>query len=928
MQQVGQQGKTYTVSAAASLLGSSRRVLADAVVPTSLGESASSVRSYGWISGACASPSKNDRYLVEFIGKREFRIVAYVDRFARVFTTDEPLVSPPARMPDVDFAYFPEQEPRRDQQGFVRVQAAGGDMREVARYTCVQGRYAFFDSWFDFGPHGADLSYDDALARAYFAFVLRPAQGAGEVPTRGIDFVHECLRSEHLLEGLRCICATVQRVEADPVVHPPSLARLLARWLDEAGLGSLSAPAVPDDALRLVRTARYANTFYVVHENAEAPVELCSVWALEAALNRFLLIEEAFGEQASAATEADCIRWDAYLVESAGAQPLSWDLPAQVPAGAVDGEWAVRCGMAAAIERLKVPLRIEVALREDVEAGLVAFALTVPDASLMPQQRASDAPTGVGWVAATDAERDAQARRYAMRFALALAALAFEASPSVQRVDVAARPLRRAVELDGQGEGGNQTGGASGGEFPPSETSPAYFQVTLTRQAYDASGRFRAALESDPAALLASCGAMIDVPDADPFAPVEALPSAKLRHALPETKDMTLSPAACAALGVDRASGLRIVADGHRRHLGEVLAERVRGTATATEAIRAVREEQEAAAERGDDAAVAACLRLMAALAEGSLDMGDQNAVVSCFIGEDRCLAALNRARGLAQGNPQEAVGVLMDAVAEAAALDGFVDGATTVYRSFDSYASRVLYERARQAAKDGSGPSILALSAPALEACAAADSQKRVLLASDSFYLCHLEIVSLLERSFDRVDDALRYGRRAIELAPATAAGYRQLGRAYMLVGDMENAIAVLESCLRVATQQSDIAIAYYQLAYALWKAGRHQVGAACYLKSVMVAPVVALQAMAELKGLVDEQGIEPIDRDDVDGELEAAGIVVAPTSAVVDLLSAGAAAAVDAGLFPVAHNLLSLRLRYRPDDALVSVMRSLEGS
>ena len=62
------------------------------------------------------------------------------------------------------------------------------------------------------------------------------------------------------------------------------------------------------------------------------------------------------------------------------------------------------------------------------------------------------------------------------------------------------------------------------------------------------------------------------------------------------------------------------------------------------------------------------------------------------------------------------------------------------------------------------------------------------------------------------------------------------------------------------------------------------------------------------------------------MDDELRSAGIVLAPTEEAFETLDAGAAAAVDAGLFPVARNLLSLRLHYRPDDALVNVLKSLD--
>lgn len=146
------------------------------------------------------------------------------------------------------------------------------------------------------------------------------------------------------------------------------------------------------------------------------------------------------------------------------------------------------------------------------------------------------------------------------------------------------------------------------------------------------------------------------------------------------------------------------------------------------------------------------------------------------------------------------------------------------------------------------------------------------------------------------------------------------------MLVGDMENAAGVLQDGLRIATQPNEIAVAYYQLAYVLWKAGRAQDGAACYLKSISISPVMAVQATAELQELVEETGATIVAREDIDEELEKADLVVSPTAEVLDVLGEGAARATDAGLFPVARNLLAIRLRYRPDDALVNVLRSLE--
>ena len=64
------------------------------------------------------------------------------------------------------------------------VHESDGSKKDVAQYRCASGRYALFDSWYDFGPYDMNLTYEDAMARAYLAFVLRPSLGAPSVPER------------------------------------------------------------------------------------------------------------------------------------------------------------------------------------------------------------------------------------------------------------------------------------------------------------------------------------------------------------------------------------------------------------------------------------------------------------------------------------------------------------------------------------------------------------------------------------------------------------------------------------------------------------------------------------------------------------------------------------------------------------------------
>ena len=60
------------------------------------------------------------------------------------------------------------------------------------------------------------------------------------------------------------------------------------------------------------------------------------------------------------------------------------------------------------------------------------------------------------------------------------------------------------------------------------------------------------------------------------------------------------------------------------------------------------------------------------------------------------------------------------------------------------------------------------------------------------------------------------------------------------------------------------------------------------------------------------------------VEAALAAEGIPCAPVPEALDVLDAALSAACDAGLANVARSLLATRLRHRPDDALMGVLRS----
>lgn len=934
-------------------------------------------RRYGWIAGALPTPDPEGRYIVEFVDRRDVRILAYLDRYGRAFRTDETLDSHPAREPDLKFSRYADQPDPEVLQGCVEVRDKAGAWREVARFSRFGERYALFDSWFDFSGHGADLSYADALSRSYLAFVHRPTLGAPQVPARGLDGVEAPLDALPALPALRKVQSDIVRAQWDPALRPPALACALARWFSQAGIDDLAL--APSGSLRLVRTIRYADIYYLATTEEGASLSMRPVWGLQNALNRYLLVKRACKDGTSVATVADVLRWDAYDIEAFAMGPV--ERLVSKPADEV-GEWELRRRISTSMEMLAAPLRFEAEFRADVEAGIVSFAAVVPDADMMPLQRWDGPSQAV--VDATGHERAAQAVRYAEHLALVLAAAAFSGDARVERVEFTAFPLREegftslGDALAAAGEAGTEGGSAATGVL--SLLPKPHLRVLMDRERF--MEKCSAAAMSDPTPVFAGWGALLaenalapgapaarypeqgpegagKISYSGPFSSLTALSSARLRRDMPECVDAELPESARAALGARWVHDLRIYSDALHRRQAERLANRLAPVTSTTEAIRAVRRRQ----NRADDPFIdQACTRLMAAIAEGEVDVADQNTVIQSYLGQDKCQSALARARALAQSGDAVAAGDVLSKAAWEAEEDGrYVDGAEVVYRNFDNYPSRVLYNLIREGSLPGFGGSlgddakaagepgalarveesfededarllldeaarVLSDASPAdVPGFGEDDHDKRVELVPDSLLRCHMEASKLLERSFSGIDEALAHARRAAELAPTATAPRCLLARLYMLMGDMASASKALEAGLSLATQPSDIAVAYYQLAYARWKAGEPRVGAACYVKSIAAAPLVAAQAAVELQDLLSQERVKLPGRAEVDDILGDAGIPAAPSDTVLDALAEAARRAVDVGAFTVGRSLLATYLSHRPEDALMGVYRSL---
>lgn len=931
-----EQDGTYRFSNAAMFFTVSRRVLDDAI-PAQI-----STVPFGWIHGGLPSPHEQGIYIVEFAGRTSVRVLAYVDNGARVFATDH-VQKDDFEKPVLQFARYAQQKDDGTERGCVELRTSGEKMHVVAHYECTNGRFSLSDSWFDFGANAENLTYNDALARCYLAFVHRCTLGGARVTECGLEGIERLLRSAVLPKVVHQIMKRVRLADGEPGLRVPALARHLARWLEDAHCDRLSEA---NDALNLVRSVRYSDLFFVVPAAGKRPrVPANMIGAIEGALDTYKLVKDLLGNRAATAEMAEvaqlaravrtvrpvnlscCPDKRAYTSKVEAAH--DFDLPLYDDAL---GEWSWRKTLSTSIESIEAPYRVVAEFRGDIHTGEAAMIGLSPAAGAMPRSYWDD-EAGV-WASYTDEQREQQALHYAISSALACVSAAFSASERIEHVEFLGGRINGAA--------------ASGTRFSDDvaddeiEDEAVFWQpdegddrnsgimlrsvcrMSVSRERFCSEAHQLSAFD-DPLTLWSALGGRIienaverDMREGwlDALDLLERQNEAwrnSQRGDYPEIADGLLPSIVSERLGAQYVRDMRITFGSRRRRNAETLADKLVEAHSDVESIRIARSLQDRASDPFDNDALT---RVMRSLLTGSVDSSDQNAIVNCYLGEDAYMNALTEARALLQTDRERAVSILLDVIDEAERSGRYVDGPEVVYRGFDSYSSRLVYNLVREGTLEP---------ASTLFDFGRSDRGKSVELVPDSLYLCYSSAAYFIEQTFDGFEQGVHLARRTVELGPTVVNGYRQLARAYTLVGDMASACDILCAALEICVSPIDTAIVYYQLGYAFWKKGDPRLGALCYLKSITMSPVIAAQASAELRELMSEEDLPVVGRPEIDEGLLAAGVPIAPVSAVLDALLDGAAAATDAGMFATARDLLSAGLHYRPDDVLVNVLRSL---
>lgn len=654
-------------------------------------------------------------------------------------------------------------------------------------------------------------------------------------------------------------------------------AETFARWLSEAGLGESSdAEEVEMPRIRLVRLPRNSLAYFRIEQPETTYLARRKVLAVEAVLNRMLLVESLAGEGLAEDGEGELYRLAQGAQDSICAQAaqFEWAIGRR---GGKDGEWIARSIIATQLESWNLPYRMEATFRCSTLNSEAAIEIRLPDPEVFPRSRWSRELGRV--IPTTGFMRQRIASTYALRLGILAAAGIFEASGHLRHVHVA-------------------------GVFDTARRHRCLYSVR-----FDAD-RFRMLVDlnsvSDPASIYRSFNARLHLThgvlqtveqhfslDEERFCP-------RRRYAIPELSERVLPTAEANMLGAARVADLGCNGEAKMYALGDKLSRTLSDSCENN--VRAL---LNLAYRENDTAVTEAAKRTSKRLITGEIGLTPDD-VVEDFVAGDDLTRGVNKALvDIMHGRTQEAINNLADILAPIEIAGSYEDQANVTWRSFRSYAERALYNR---------------LEAVEGELCK---------LVPTAYYDAHLLLSSaLLERG--HTDAALGEARLVSRLDPLDERARLRAVRALEIKGDVDGAMRELEELLELAYTPEGVAVGYYRLAFMCWQSGDIEGADACYRRALHFPSEVSLAAATELTAL---NATNPAlllngapDDEEVNQRLVERGIPLAPITPVTDALMECTAAAVDVEVFPVARSLAIALARLSGDDAAFTIADSLE--
>jgi tetratricopeptide (TPR) repeat protein len=655
---------------------------------------------------------------------------------------------------------------------------------------------------------------------------------------------------------------------------PSNLEVFLADSLDDAGL------LAPDVAIPSVSAVRphTSHLFYLrVNDPELSYAAKLKVLGIEAALNAALLASTFF-EDADDVPMEELVRFRQRVATSVTSQipTIADGLPTREEERP-NGEWAVRKGISTGIEHFQVPYRLQASFRTNVADGDVAFVVDLTPPSVMPAHVWVD---GVGIVSATPEMRRRAATDYNLRVGILLAACAFRCSSLIQRVWVA-------------------------GSVDTPQSHDCYYSVRFDREGFSKiplTGTF------DPVETYRSFAAVLDEHDGQ-LSPVRqdfSLESERFcparRYETVELSKRVLADPFATALGAHRVAQLGIVEESKRI---EVASQISRHLTSSTEGnVRAIME----LAGNDDDATVREAARRCATkLIDGAIAEDDPQAIQDEFVNGDALTIAVEKAKEqLSQKDAEGALSVTLGALEPLELAHAYEDTPAVEWRAFGSYVDRALYNRLLW------------------------DGSRETRLVPDAYLEAQL-VVSVAALAQGQRSMATERARRAVEIAPLSIHSRLQLAQCLDAEGRSDDAMAEVGHLLELAHDPEGVGLGYFRMASYEWNRQDMRAARACYQRALSFMPGIANQMASQLSAIVLQlQGAattsEPLSEGQVRAALAARDIAIAPTEEVSDVFFEGMRASLDAEIFPVAREFMTILGLMTHDDVYYGMLRSIE--
>lgn len=643
---------------------------------------------------------------------------------------------------------------------------------------------------------------------------------------------------------------------------------LETRLADRLGESELLADDGITPAFRVVRP-KTSGLFYLRIDDSELPyLAKLRVLAAEAALNSCLMCAALLGDPLTATSE-EVVRTEQRIARSIAQQATS--AVVDLDDEKASGEWRVRRAIAAGIECLRLPYRLQARFRVNAAAGEAAIEVDLIPPRIMPRTVFVD---GIGIVSASDSMRRAAATDYNLRVLTMIAAYAFANSCDLRRIWVA-------------------------GVVDTATSHACYCSAVLEQE--DLEGLDLAHLE--PVALMRFLCASIDEsggtlsPVAQGFSLDEERFCPRGRHERPELTDRKLSPPAGAALGCREVCGISVDEGALVAEVGRKAASLLTDSTQAN--VRAI---MELANETMDPRVIAAARKVASGLISGELDESDPEAICEAFQNADELADAAHRAQEeLLKGDAAACASIVADVLAPIEAQGRYRDSAEACWRTFDGYADRVLYNR---------------LFSP--EGVA-------VRLAPRAYFDA-LQLLSAADLLLGRPEAACDLARQTARLAPLSTQASLNYSHCLLELGRIDESVAECSRMLECASDPQSIGFGYITMAQLQWKLGNMVASQACYQMAMRVLPAGIVEAARQISSLLGATPQESLSDERALQALVDRGIPVAPTDEVVDALREAAAAAIDENLFIPGKELLFLVVALTRDDIDHGILRSLE--